>query len=349
MNYSSLDIIDWSSDASADHSDASSGLSDASYASKCGSNTSPGDHHVPRNEEWIQSLHQRFQSLYRMKKPLCLRNGAQDWPALVRWSDLNYFSSSIMTSVREEREGECDQETLLVANDGMTFLKHEFCQRSEMDYRQATQLILNKRPQEQEQESLTSEPSSTDHQRMYCRLYFDHQPVLAADTLPQQLASVFLPNSLSSSSPNPLSSQQREENSFEPKNCGIWISSSGCVTPLHYDLCHGILVQVYGRKRFLLASPQETIYLSPNKDPFSKNQTSSQVNLTKWISNDLEEKRRFPAVDEAHWYSIDLSPGDVLYTPPGWWHYVVSLEESISVLLPFDMSAEEHLHPLQCL
>jgi ribosomal protein L16 Arg81 hydroxylase len=305
------------------------------------------------DEEWITSMNEQFRTLYRMKKPVCLKNGAKDWPALWKWNDPNYFSSSLMTPEIGESKGENTQETLLVANDGQTFLKHELCQRSEMDYRQAIQLILSKRQQEQDSQITTTTETTTngiiDHQRMYCRLYFDHQPLLAADTLHQELASIFLPNPLSHPHPSSPSLQQRDLSSFEPKNCGIWISSSGCVTPLHYDLCHGLLVQVSGTKRFLLASPQETIYLSPNKDPFSKNQTSSQVNLTKWISDDLEEKKRFPAIDEARWYSVDLSPGDVLYTPPGWWHYVVSLEESISVLLPFDMSAEEHLHPLQCL
>jgi hypothetical protein len=304
MNYSSIDLIDCSS----------------------------------VHEEWITSISEQFRNLYRMRKPVCLKNGAKDWPALQKWADLDYLSSSLLTP---EGEGGDAQETLLIANDGQTFLKHELCKRSEMDFRQAIQLILTPTSVEVTEVATTTEEATVEQQRMYCRLYFDRQPTLAADTLHQQLASAFLPN--------PLAPVSLYPSSFEPKNCGIWISSSGCVTPLHYDLCHGLLVQVFGKKRFLLASPQETIYLSPNKDPFSKNHTSSQVNLTKWISNDPEEKKRYPAIDEAQWYVVDLTPGDVLYTPPGWWHYVVSLEESISVLLPFDMSPDEHLHPLQCL
>ena len=26
--------------------------------------------------------------------------------------------------------------------------------------------------------------------------------------------------------------------------CGVWVSNAGCITPLHFDLCHGMLCQV---------------------------------------------------------------------------------------------------------
>jgi hypothetical protein len=33
-------------------------------------------------------------------------------------------------------------------------------------------------------------------------------------------------------------------------NCGVWIGSASNITPFHYDLCHGFLVQVLGTKTF---------------------------------------------------------------------------------------------------
>jgi hypothetical protein len=36
-----------------------------------------------------------------------------------------------------------------------------------------------------------------------------------------------------------------------------------------------------------------------------------------------------------------LTPGDVLYIPPCWWHLVEALEGNISVLLPFDLTVAE--------
>ena len=43
----------------------------------------------------------------------------------------------------------------------------------------------------------------------------------------------------------------------------------------------------------------------------------------------------------ARLYETELTPGDLVYIPPGWWHYVEALEGNASVLLPFDMSVAE--------
>ncbi|KAF9969842.1 hypothetical protein BGZ65_011585, partial [Modicella reniformis] len=37
-----------------------------------------------------------------------------------------------------------------------------------------------------------------------------------------------------------------------------WISLAGATTPLHYDRCHGILIQLVGRKRFVVFSHENT-------------------------------------------------------------------------------------------
>jgi ribosomal protein L16 Arg81 hydroxylase len=259
--------------------------------------------------DW-SSVRDQFHSNYRMNKPLCLSHGANNWPAIEKWKSLEYLNSVIT-----DESPSCT----LIALDGQTFLKHELCE-----------VLTTLNAKESIQNILFKNDTTTTAQRMYCRLYLDTQPALVTDLNHLELEAVFLSH-------------------FESKNCGIWFSSSGCVTPLHYDLCHGLLIQISGRKRFIFASPDETIYLYPNRNPYSKNQTSSLANLTKWMSGDVEEMRRHPAIDEAQWYIVDLSPGDILYTPPGWWHYVISLDDSISVLLPFDMSPHEQLHPLHCL
>ena len=44
--------------------------------------------------------------------------------------------------------------------------------------------------------------------------------------------------------------------SFNIAKCGVWLGSAGCVTPLHYDLCHGFLVGVLGTKHFTYYSPE---------------------------------------------------------------------------------------------
>ena len=46
-------------------------------------------------------------------------------------------------------------------------------------------------------------------------------------------------------------------------------------------------------------------------------------------------------------WSVELGPGDVLYTPPFWWHHVRTHDDgpALSVLVPFDPEADEAPHP----
>lgn len=251
-----------------------------------------------------------FQQNFRMIRPLIIKELASDWSSISLWTSHNYILSKIP---------DIDHDVLL-ANDGKNFLKHEYCDIITSNLHNIIENIM--RP--------------TENTLKYCRLYLNQVPLLHVD-----LSMSFLQE---------LSYHESENTRiFVDKNCGIWISSSGCVTPLHYDLCHGFLTQIYGRKRFLLASPDDTLYLYRNQSPFTKNQTSSEVDLTKWFLGDINERKRFPKIDEVTWYIADLYPGDTLYTPPGWWHYVVSIDTSISLLTPFDIVPPEQLYPLQCI
>ena len=82
--------------------------------------------------------------------------------------------------------------------------------------------------------------------------------------------------------------------------------------------------------------------------PFAQadgNVRTSRVDLWAWrFGGEAEreaERASHPDVASAMALECVLSPGDVAYIPPGWWHSVESLSGSISVLLPFDMSLKE--------
>lgn len=132
---------------------------------------------------------------------------------------------------------------------------------------------------------------------------------------------------------------------FKPELCGVWVSSPGCITPLHFDLCHGWLCQTRGRKRVLLAEPASTrsLYLRHASDA---NPLSSQVDVFRWLSGEPAQRCSFPKVAAVDWHEVILHPGQALYIPPLWWHAVETLDEtSVSVLLPFDPLPGEIHHP----
>jgi ribosomal protein L16 Arg81 hydroxylase len=57
--------------------------------------------------------------------------------------------------------------------------------------------------------------------------------------------------------------------------------------------------------------------------------------------NDLEQLRQefeseFPRFKEAKYVDAILAPGDSLYLPVGWWHYIRSLTPSFSVSFWFN-------------
>ena len=103
--------------------------------------------------------------------------------------------------------------------------------------------------------------------------------------------------------------------------------------------------------------------------PRSANPELSQVDFEAWRGHGVtpeeteHERARHPHFEAATLYSVTLQPGDLLYTPPFWWHHVETAmgghgggaagavemgEAALSVLVPFDQSAEEKRHTHIC-
>ena len=56
-------------------------------------------------------------------------------------------------------------------------------------------------------------------------------------------------------------------------------------------------------------------------------------------------RQEYMQLDETSPREVFLEAGQMLYIPPGWWHTVENVTATIAVLLPFDMSGGEDLHP----
>ena len=101
----------------------------------------------------------------------------------------------------------------------------------------------------------------------------------------------------------------------------IWMGEKGVVSPCHYDGYHNIYVQIFGKKRFVLAMPNASHTLQPF--PFLHPSHAQCQNLLALVENN--------ATNKVGVYEANLNPGDVLYIPPLWYHEVYTLETSISV------------------
>ena len=100
----------------------------------------------------------------------------------------------------------------------------------------------------------------------------------------------------------------------------------GARTPLHFDLLENFFCVVRGRKRMTLWHPSHSECLYPGGGGSA---LFSRVRL------DAVDATRFPRFEAAagHSHSVELSAGDALYLPCGWWHAVSTPpgERSISV------------------
>ncbi|XP_068003029.1 bifunctional peptidase and arginyl-hydroxylase JMJD5 [Melanerpes formicivorus] len=102
-----------------------------------------------------------------------------------------------------------------------------------------------------------------------------------------------------------------------------WFGPAGTVSPLHQDPQQNFLAQVFGRKYICLCSPQESENLYPHESHILHN--TSQVDVE---DPDLV---KFPNFRKAALQSCVLMPGQVLFIPVQYWHYVRSLDISFSV------------------
>ncbi|XP_056610871.1 HSPB1-associated protein 1 homolog isoform X2 [Triplophysa dalaica] len=101
----------------------------------------------------------------------------------------------------------------------------------------------------------------------------------------------------------------------------LWIGTQGANTPCHLDSygCN-LVFQIQGRKRWHLFPPDDTACLYPTRIPYEESSVFSRVSV---VQPDL---KKFPAFRRARAHTVILQPGQVLFVPRHWWHYVESLD-----------------------
>lgn len=104
----------------------------------------------------------------------------------------------------------------------------------------------------------------------------------------------------------------------------LFIGEQGASTNLHCALTNNLFVNVYGRKRWIIAS---SIYDPALKSPVNRGPGvfGSGVNPLK------PDYENFPMSRYVDWYEVMLEPGDVLYNPAFYWHHVTNITNNVSV------------------
>ena len=105
----------------------------------------------------------------------------------------------------------------------------------------------------------------------------------------------------------------------DPQMMRLWFGPRGTITALHHDVMNVLFAQVYGRKQFILA-PSFCLPMAANR-----------VGLRSEIDPVAIDAARSPRAAEIPWLHVEVGPGDLLFIPLGWWHWVFAAETSISI------------------
>ena len=98
----------------------------------------------------------------------------------------------------------------------------------------------------------------------------------------------------------------------------LWFGPAGTRTALHHDTTNNLVCQIRGKKRFVLISPLETALLPRARGYFCDADVA-----------DLSAA----GLGDVRCHTIELSAGEALFIPAGWWHEVTALEISIHISL----------------
>lgn len=116
----------------------------------------------------------------------------------------------------------------------------------------------------------------------------------------------------------------------------LFMGGTGAKVQMHYDidLADIFLCHFGGQKKVMLFPPDQTPLMY--KVPFS----FSSLFDVNYRQPDTE---KYPALQYLQGYETELNHGDILYIPPGWWHYIEYEELSFSMALRAFPRRPKHL------
>ena len=243
--------------------------------------------------------------------PIIIKGALEHWPACTKWTSPSYWSNITLGGRR-----------LVPVEFGAQYTEEGWSQRI-IPFREFLSTYL------------LAESNETGYLAQYD--LFAQIPALRSD--------VQVPDYCYCSPPRPKSSNGDVEIATEANEplMNLWLGPAGTKTPLHTDPYSNILAQVMGYKYVRLYAPTETAKLYSmgidDKGVDMSNTSSVDVCLGRlqhsndvYVSEKIKRQRDvFPLFETADCVEGILGPGECLYIPQAWWHYIEGLTIGASV------------------
>lgn len=104
----------------------------------------------------------------------------------------------------------------------------------------------------------------------------------------------------------------------EARGINCRFGSKGIIAETHYDASRNFILILKGRKRYILAHPNQC----PNMELYPPNHPSGRHSRVNWSDPNDWQTGNFP---KGEVNEVVLQAGDALYLPTHWFHFIVSL------------------------
>ncbi|KAF9412948.1 hypothetical protein BGZ94_000872 [Podila epigama] len=267
--------------------------------------------------------------------PIIITGAIEHWPARDRWTDLDTLC---------ERAG---PDRLVPVEIGRQYTDEEWTQKMITMREFIQEYIVQQTPLAPGMDGSTDENTSGTNSESSKRVGYLAQHDLF-EQIPRLRRDIDIPDY--------CMIEPGEQAGYNPPDdvlTNAWFGPGGTVSPMHTDPYHNLLAQVVGQKYVRLYAPSEgpnlysygghakTTRLSSDDDDKDHDDDKDDddgreaeaimLGNTSQVDVENPDLGRYPRFAQAQYVETVLNPGELLYIPFEWWHYIRSLSTSFSV------------------